>query len=240
MVPRMARPTNGSPQPRDAPPGSVFRILIPVNNLARAKSRLPYGDLARRRLAFAFALDTIEAVGQCPIPLSIYVVTDDPAVAAACDPIRAVTGVIAEPRPGLPAAMESGLRKLRGEHPHDRAAVILGDLPAARPDELAETLLETMLHERAFLADADHTGTTLVSAGRPHWLAPAFGPDSADRHLALDYRHLTTSAPGVRRDVDDDRGLRAAVALGVGRHTRRALDALTPLVPALPHPAALI
>ena len=55
-------------------------------------------------------------------------------------------------------------------------------------------------------------------------LAPAFGPGSAARHLALGHRRLDLDLPGLRHDVDDEVSLRHAVThLALGPRTLAAL-----------------
>ena len=80
---------------------------------------------------------------------------------------------------------------------------------------------------RAFVADADGTGTTLLTGVRTA-LAPRFGHGSARAHRAGGAVELTGSWPGLVRDVDTDADLRAAVALGAGPRTAALVDRLLP------------
>jgi 2-phospho-L-lactate/phosphoenolpyruvate guanylyltransferase len=99
---------------------------------------------------------------------------------------------------------------------------LLGDLPALRADELALVLTAAGRHERAFVADRDATGTTLLTAAPGVGLEPAFGPASAARHRASGAIPLNAPA-SVRTDVDTAADLRTALDLGVGPATRDAL-----------------
>lgn len=101
-------------------------------------------------------------------------------------------------------------------------AVLLGDLPALRAKDLVAALGRAAEHSRALVPDAEGTGTVLLTAtdGPPE---PRFGPGSAQRH-AVDAVRLDLDLPSLRRDVDTAADLAAAVALGVGPHTARALS----------------
>ncbi len=76
---------------------------------------------------------------------------------------------------------------------------------------------------RAFVADAEGTGTTLLVAAPGVTLDPRFGGGSAARHAASGAAALDGEWPGLRRDVDTPADLAAALALGVGPATRAAL-----------------
>ena len=76
---------------------------------------------------------------------------------------------------------------------------------------------------RAFCADADGTGTTLLLAAAARALDPRFGEGSAARHRASGAVALDGAWPGLRRDVDTGDDLCAAAELGLGPHTRAVL-----------------
>ncbi len=81
-------------------------------------------------------------------------------------------------------------------------AVLLGDLPALRPSELAAALDAAARHPLSIVADADATGTALAAATPGHSHALAFGPGSRAAHLAAGYVDLAGDWPGLRRDID--------------------------------------
>jgi 2-phospho-L-lactate guanylyltransferase len=113
---------------------------------------------------------------------------------------------------------------VRGIRPEAPLAALNADLPALRARELAHVLQAAAEAPRAFLADADGTGTTLLSAMPGHALRPRFGPRSRARHAASGAAELLLSdAVSVRQDVDTEADLAAAVVLGVGPHTAGAL-----------------
>ena len=103
-------------------------------------------------------------------------------------------------------------------------AVLLGDLPALRPDDLRAALDLAERHPRAFVADADGTGTTLLTGLVA--FAPRFGAGSAalhesDGHVRLDVPTAST----LRRDVDVPATIsRPSRGSASGRAPRRVLS----------------
>jgi 2-phospho-L-lactate guanylyltransferase len=92
---------------------------------------------------------------------------------------------------------------------------MLGDLPALRPADLADALRRAAAFERTVVADAEGTGSTLVTARADVPWAAAFGDGSLARHLALGAVSLD-AAPSLRRDVDTPDQLAEASRLGLG------------------------
>ena len=101
-------------------------------------------------------------------------------------------------------------------------AALSSDLPALRPAELGAALAAAEDFPRSFVADAQGTGTTLLTArGTP--LRPRFGPGSAAAHEADGAQRLAGDWPGLTRDVDTDDDLRVAQRFGVGPATAALL-----------------
>lgn len=205
-----------APSPgRDARGGAVrVGIVIPVRGGDRGKSRLELEPDRRAALAAAFALDTVAAARAASLVAELIVVGELP------EPVDGVR-VIADPGEGLLAAVRAGLAALGAVGP---TAVLLGDLPALAPAELDDALAAAAPHDRAFVPDAEGSGTALIVArdGLPH--AAAFGPDSAARHRAAGYVELSLPVEsGLRRDVDTVAQLRAAASLALGPRTRALL-----------------
>jgi 2-phospho-L-lactate guanylyltransferase len=211
--------------------GSVrtWSVVVPAKRLAVAKTRLRpltavLGDgtaAEHDALVLALLADTVTAAIACPLVTEVVVVTVD---TAAADLVRALgAGTLAdEPDAGLNPALEHGARSVAGP-----VAALSSDLPALRPEELAAALEAASAVPRAFVADFQGTGTTLLTAaGVP--LRPSFGPASADAHRAGGAVPLSGIWPGLVRDVDTDADLRAAVALGTGPHTTALLGRLLP------------
>ncbi len=196
---------------------SGWRVVVPVKGGGEAKSRLALPGPARRSLALAMALDCLAACLGTPGVGLVVCVSDDPDVTAAARATGAVT--VSAGRPGLGAAIEAGVACLdRGP-----TAVLLGDLPALRPEDLAAALAEALaLPGPALVTDADGRGSVLLAdrdGAPPH----RFGPDSARAHRAAGARALTAPYPSLRRDVDTVDDLAEALALGVGPRTAAVL-----------------
>ena len=173
--------------------------MIPVKGTAGAKSRLG----ASTALAEAIALDTIRAaVEVAPVVVVTASLADFPGAR-----------VVGDPGTGLNAAVEAGIASIDGP-----VAVLLGDLPALQPAELRTALDAARAHDRAFVPDAEGTGTSLIASTTDH--APAFGAGSAQRHRDAGYERLEVSeSSGLRRDVDTPDQL-AALGDRVGPRTR--------------------
>ncbi len=186
-----------------------WTIVIPVKGTAGAKSRL----FGTPELALAIALDTVEvALTAAPV-----IVVTSPQSAAAFEQLGAV--VIADPTSGLADAVRAGISAAGS----GAVAVMLGDLPALRPDELADSLAAAALHRLTMVADVENEGTTLITALRAEDHVPAFGAGSRAAHRASGYTELAVSLDsGLRRDVDTPAHL-SAVASRVGPRTALAM-----------------
>jgi 2-phospho-L-lactate guanylyltransferase len=217
-----------------------WTAVIPVKRLSAAKSRLrgAVADARHEELALAMVRDTVAAVLACPRVSEVLVVTDDPAAVAAVAALGA-RAVPDRPGAGLNAAMRLGADLVAGLS--RRRAVLAGDLPALRPDELGAALAGAGTG-RSFVADAAGTGTVLLTAGVGTPLDPRFGVGSAEAHAASGARPLIGEWPGLRQDVDTADDLWTVLALGAGEHTcgllrdlGRTADCGSSRVPAGPH-----
>jgi 2-phospho-L-lactate guanylyltransferase len=201
-----------------------WTLVLPVKGGALAKSRLG----ARPEVAAALALDCLDAVLACPAVGRVLVVTSDPTMRVAARALGA--HVVPEPRPGagLVPAIDAGVRvaSLACAGP---TAVLLADLPALRPEDLAVALaaVDAELRDEAVpmaaVPDVEGSGTVLLAAPTPADLDPAFGPDSLAEHVRRGAVPLDLDLPGLRRDVDTPADLEAALALGVGPRTASAV-----------------
>lgn len=213
---------------------TAWAVVIPVKAFAVAKSRLgpAVPAEARAALARAFALDTIAAARAAKGVGRIVVVTGEIDLGS---PLPDRVELVREPESagpdtgagGLTAAIDAGIDHVRAD---DLApvAVLLGDLPSLRASELEFALGAAARHPLAFIADADGTGTTLVTAAVGVPMRPAFGEQSASRHREAGFADLSGSAPftTLRRDVDTVEALGHALRLGVGPCTAEAVAAL--------------
>ncbi len=201
-----------------------WTLVIPLKPLTRAKSRLAdtADDGVRPGLALAFAQDTVAAAVACPAVSDVAVVTDDELAGRELAALGARI-VPDTPGSGLNAALAHGAAVVRAIRPDAAVAALNADLPALRPAELSRVLTAASQFPRAFLADAAALGTTLLTAAGDRELRPAFGVDSRSRHRASGAVELAlTGVDSVRQDVDTAADLRAALTLGVGRHTAAA------------------
>jgi 2-phospho-L-lactate guanylyltransferase len=198
-----------------------WRLIVPVKGQLTAKSRLhPPAGVARADLAHAFALDTITAAVAGLPAAHLVVVTSDELTSAF---VRARGGnVVADQGEGLNPAIRLGIgyvQRVLGPGP---TAVLLGDIPTLRRQDLIDALCACAAHPRAMVPDASGHGTVLLSALSPAGLDPRFGPNSAREHSRSCVR-LDLDLPALRTDVDDDAALRRAITIGVGRHTALVL-----------------
>lgn len=229
-----ARPIAGS-----SPSVDSWLVLIPMKTLAYAKSRLDLPDPQRRHLARAFYYDVLEAVSECARVATIAVVTADPQLLL--DAHR--HGAIAIKEPTMSAfdldfdhldsdeasqmnqALSAALDKLKSEHGHTHVAIVTGDLPCARAEDLDAVLERALHHSFAFVRDENGQGTTMVMSTTSRKLPAVFGPMSAERFVKLGAVDLSDEVPPrIRTDVDTLGDLAQAVALGVGPHTREAVE----------------
>lgn len=194
-------------------------VLVAVKDLPEAKTRLApdLGEAYRGELVLAMLSDTLAAALACPEVAAVHVVTRDPVVAATA---RAGGAHVVDDRAaGLNAALRAGAEAVLAQHPGVRLAALQADLPALRAGELATALRRA--GARAFVADTQGTGTTLLVARGP--LDPRFGPGSAAAHRES-ADALDGVWPGLRGDVDTVDDLAAALLAGVGPATAALTD----------------
>ncbi|GAA1828159.1 2-phospho-L-lactate guanylyltransferase [Agromyces salentinus] len=211
-----------------------WTVVIPVRRAPAAKTRLgpDIADAGRAELARAFALDTIEAALAARTVGRVIVVGDDPSLAGSAEFLPEPTS----PDRGLDVAIRHGIARAQivpvgpadaaGGPSPVRVAVLLGDLPALRPDELDLALDAAARHPLSFISDADGAGTTFAAA-TVGGFEPRFGAASAERHAGAGFVELDASAlPGITHDVDTVDALETALHLGVGVHTAEAVARL--------------
>ena len=201
-----------------------YAVLVPVKPPAVGKSRLVgVPDGARRRLAEAFAQDTVRACLNAELVRQVLVVTDD----AHFSRVLSALGCAAIPD-GVSGDLNGTLRLAAAEaHRRWRDLVpvaVCADLPSLRPTDL-DLVLGSLPDDRpSFVPDAAEVGTTLYTAADDVF-DPRFGRRSRAAHLAAGARELVDAPPSVRRDVDDAADLADAAALGLGPSTTVAVVA---------------
>jgi len=211
--------------PDAAEAGAGWAVIIPVKPAAIGKSRLDVTGVDRVTLARAIALDTIAAAAACAAVAQVYVVTDDGALVALAFDIPGLRFVPEDDGSGRPRGIDTAVAvgaEVAGER-MPRAA-LLGDLPALRASDLEVALTAAGIVDCGVVADAEGTGTTLVTAGSGIPWRSSFGADSFARHVALGCSPLAIpDASSLRRDVDTATQLDAAAGLGLGPRTSALL-----------------
>jgi 2-phospho-L-lactate guanylyltransferase len=214
-----------SPDP--CPGAPQWCLVVPVKLLHLAKSRL--ADVAgplRADLALAFAADTVAVAVSSPLVTEVIAVTDDARAVATLAPLGCVV-VPDEPDAGLNPALRHGGAVAAARHPGCGIGALSADLPALRRDDLEYALTAAWEYDRAVVADATGTGTTLFLTAPTVPFQPAFGPDSLATHVALGALELRGERLAtVRRDVDTPADLADALLLGVGPRTAELAEQL--------------
>lgn len=229
MTDLTARLAAAPPPPDD--PG--WTVVVPLKEPSVGKSRLVGIEPVRRAdAALAMALDTLAAAAAAVGPGRVVVVTGSRTIGAAARALG--VRVVPDPGEGLDAAFLAGADAARADRPATGVAALMGDLPCLRPADLRAVLAAAERHPRAVVADADGSGTTVLTAASGVALQPRFGVGSAARHAA---DAVVLDAPtSVRLDVDDAPSWRrtlasrpgprtsalAAVAAAAGRHAAGA------------------
>jgi 2-phospho-L-lactate guanylyltransferase len=207
----------------------MISAVVPVKTLAASKSRL-LPECARsdvERLALAMMADVIEALRGVPALRRVVVVTPDAAVARAAE--AAGADALLRSDPGLNPSVEAASAEVALQ-PEDGVLVVLGDVAAAAPEDLA-TLLDAVGTRGVALAPSSDGGTAAL-VRVPFDVIPArFGPESAKRHREEAERaHVPCHElrlPSLAIDVDTGEDIEAILRIAtLGRRTREALEAL--------------
>ncbi|HVV31318.1 MAG TPA: 2-phospho-L-lactate guanylyltransferase [Mycobacteriales bacterium] len=195
--------------------------LIPVKELAVAKSRLELPPRRRAALVLAMAGDVVSAMLATPRLHHLVVVTDDPTVQAAFS--GRCTVIEDRPRAGLSAALAHAAAVAHDRWPDQGVVALAADLPALTADAL-EAVLARCPPGRSVVPDAIGTGTVLLAATPGTMLEPSYEGQSFAAHRNSGAFDLAPFAdPRLRRDVDTLADLTIARALGVGPATTAAL-----------------
>jgi 2-phospho-L-lactate guanylyltransferase len=197
-----------------------WTVVLPVKELAVAKSRLGPPGAARTAIALAMARDVATAAAACSVVGGVLVVTDDP---------RAAEGVPADwvepdvPHDGMSAAVAYGAAAAAARRPTQGVVVLASDLPALAPGSL-QAVLESFEGSRGVVADWSGVGTALLAAAPGVPLAPSYEGGSFAAHRGSGALDLTALADqGLRHDVDTVDDLAAVIAIGVGPATAQAV-----------------
>jgi 2-phospho-L-lactate guanylyltransferase len=199
-----------------------YALLIPVKDSRTAKSRLGVGeDGQRARLMAAFAHDSITAAAASSWA-SVHVVGDPAALEDLVGDLD-VTILADEGGGDLNRALQQAALRVQ-DTAEAGIAVMLADLPCLCTEDLDAAFAAA--DGRAFVADADGTGTTLLIAPAGTPLDPRFGAGSAAAHTASGATALAGELVTLRRDVDTTDDLQAALRVGVGIRTAEVTSSL--------------
>ena len=205
----------------------MIAAVVPVKALAEAKSRL-FPERARsdvEALSLAMMGDLIACLQAAPGIARVVVVTPDAAVAGAAQAQGAQALLRREP--GLNPAIEAASAAVAG--PGDGVLVVLGDVAAADPSEIAQ-LIDAAPARGVAIAPSRDGGTSALLR-RPADVIPArFGPDSAKRHreAAAAAGATLVEIPLASLAIDVDRAEDAHAILArptLGARTRALLEA---------------
>jgi 2-phospho-L-lactate guanylyltransferase len=201
-----------------------WSVVIPVKRMGLAKTRLRGGlpGVPHHDLVLSLAADTVAAAVACRTVAAVLVVTDEPVVRRTVNRLGA-EAVADLPDAGLNPALAFGADQATRRHPGAGVAALGADLPALRPEELADALFAAAAHPRAYVCDQERTGTVLLTVRPGSRLDPRFGLGSARTHRDSGAVELDGEWPSLRRDVDTAGDLATAIALGVGPRTAATL-----------------
>jgi 2-phospho-L-lactate guanylyltransferase len=209
--------------------------ILPVKSFGAAKQRLSevLGSGSRQALAQAMFIDVLGALARVEAIEATFVVTSDRLAESLAlmrgvpvleDPVEA--GQSAAALTGIQHALASGF---------ERALLVPGDTPLLDPEELEGLLARAPERGVAIVPDRHGSGTNALVLSPPDAIAPSFGPDSRERHLAAarsaGLAHSVEELPSLALDVDTRGDLSELAALlerrrGSAAMTRGALSQL--------------
>jgi 2-phospho-L-lactate/phosphoenolpyruvate guanylyltransferase len=201
--------------------------ILPVKTFRRAKQRLGASieDALRAALAEAMVGDVLAALAATDGLAATFVVTREPRAAA--EALASGASVIEDrSEAGQSAAAALGVARALLDG-FERVLCVPGDCPAIDPDELAALLgAPTPSGAHAVvLPDRHGSGTNGLLLAPPDAIAPSFGPDSRERHVALaaaaGVSCRVRALPSLTLDVDTGEDL-AALRAALGRLEGRA------------------
>jgi 2-phospho-L-lactate guanylyltransferase len=158
--------------------------VLPIKNFTEAKQRLDsmLTPGPRRALAEAMFSDVLTALRRSSAVEDILVVTRDHGAQQIAGGHGAL--VLDDEEPGHNPAALLGVRYAL-EHEYERVLLVPGDCPVLDPRELdALIALPYGTPSALIVSDRHGTGTNALLLTPPDSLAPAFGPDSRERHVA--------------------------------------------------------
>lgn len=160
--------------------------ILPVKPFNDAKERLSTGlnPQQRQLMARAMVSDVFAALAQCRELDGVVVISAEPTIAELAGDVA--SAVLVDERTGHSDAASRGVTWAL-ENDFERVVMVPGDCPLLDPNELDDLLLRCQDDriEFAIVPDRMGTGTNALVIRPPAAVAPAFGPGSRARHVAL-------------------------------------------------------
>jgi len=209
--------------------------ILPIKSFDQAKQRLRFElpEHDRRALAESMFSDTLVALGRVPALEWVVVVSGDRAAQRIAGGYGA--RVIEDDERGHNTAAARGIAALI-EDGIERALLVPGDCPLLAPADIDALLTHEVPEQSALIVPDRHgTGTNALLLTPPDVLAPSFGPDSCQRHMAdaqtQGITAETIELDSLALDIDTPDDLEAlqrklAVTHGGAAHTRGMLNQL--------------
>lgn len=179
---------------------TAWTVVVPVKSWSAAKSRLTeLSTFERAGLARALAHDTVETVLDTP-SVQHCIVVGEAAVCVELAELGARTTFTSDSA-GLAHALTQG-RLRAAQEGAEATCLLVADLPLLTPRVLDDALCAVPTRGAGVVRDLAGTGTVMLAARRGP-LRPAFGPDSASRHLRTGAVDLSDRVDTrLRRDLD--------------------------------------
>jgi 2-phospho-L-lactate guanylyltransferase len=207
--------------------------ILPVKSFGAAKQRLGslLGAGSRHALAQAMFQDVLSALRKVEAIEVVVVVASEPSVEFAAE--EHVVLLEDETREGQSPAAAAGIRWAVASG-FERVLLVPGDTPLLSAAEL-EALLANAPEEVVIVPDRHGTGTNGLLLRPPTAIAPSFGPDSLQRHVAAaeaaGVAHRVEPLPSLVFDVDTSEDLAVVVeaiesSRAIAPRTRGALRQL--------------
>lgn len=199
-------------------------VVLPIKPFGDAKERLATGltPPQRKVIAEAMVRDVFAALAHAREVEAVVVISAEPKIAELAGVLAAA--VIADQRIGHSEAAMLGAGWAT-DNGFDKVVMLPGDCPLLDPQELDDLIVRTREDrvEFAVVPDRMGTGTNALVIAPPTAVAPSFGPDSRQRHIALGLaagrRVAEHEVPSLALDLDTADDLaELAERLSLGNH----------------------
>lgn len=161
-------------------------VILPVKPFDDAKERLATGLAAgqRRLIAEAMVRDVVAALARAREVDGMVVVSAEPKLTEIAG--DTADAIIPDERTGHSDAALAGVA-WAVQNDFNRVVMLPGDCPLLDAGELDDLITRTREDriEFAVIPDRMGTGTNALVISPPNAVAPSFGPDSRQRHIAM-------------------------------------------------------